>query len=256
MIIFIPGNPGIHVFYDKFLKSLSHKTGEKVLITEHFGHQKGIKPIYTLEEQIEYNYTQIQDMISLHKPNQLTIVGHSVGAFIALKLLERWDYRTILVCPVIHKLIESKRGSKLNKLLKVIPLRPVSTATSLIMKPLPESVQKEIVELAFKVEIDEVPIPISRLVIRSILGMARDECRMITQFPTYMEKLKPQLLNAIFAEDDYYVTPDTYEVMSDHKISYQIEKIPHAFSLYDQSTQLVVDYIAKCIKPKKFFGLW
>uniref|UniRef100_A0A7S2WYN6 Alpha/beta-hydrolase n=2 Tax=Chloropicon primus TaxID=1764295 RepID=A0A7S2WYN6_9CHLO len=96
-VVVFPGNPGSGHFYEHYTKYL-HKTlvdkvgCVRVRTLSHLGHVKGIyKPsFYTLEDQVEHKLNFLQEYCN-DAETPLLVVGHSIGAYMALEAVKRWQ---------------------------------------------------------------------------------------------------------------------------------------------------------------------
>lgn len=86
----LPGNPGVPGYYRRFAENLAQNLGVEVVVLGLCGHtlEPKVQPwkVFTLDDQIEHVLGYID---SVHGDGELTIVGHSIGAYIALEAMHR-----------------------------------------------------------------------------------------------------------------------------------------------------------------------
>lgn len=114
-VVLIPGNPGVVSFYQSYLQALSHLFDGKANITaiSHIAHtakdwDKG--KLFSLEEQIEHKVQFIENQGSDPKV-PLLLVGHSIGAHIALCVFKKLPDKVQYVVGVYPFLGINKRSS-------------------------------------------------------------------------------------------------------------------------------------------------
>ncbi|KAF2719611.1 hypothetical protein K431DRAFT_228196 [Polychaeton citri CBS 116435] len=156
LVWFITGNPGLIEYYRAFLTNvydqLSHNDNKVVYtvqgtslagfeVNPRSPHRSDLKkPLpYNLDEQIQFMSRQLENAIREDKngpPDDVILIGHSVGAYIALKTVELWQApsmqqsRTwsisavVLLFPTIVDIARSPSGKKLTPLFR-FPLFPL-----------------------------------------------------------------------------------------------------------------------------------
>ena len=103
-IVFIPGNPGCIEFYSRFLSRLSDLSGARVVGIGLAGHSRRDltgNRVFTLDEQVEHKFSALRDMMviptpaSAPPPERLLVCGHSIGAWIGLRVLQELHVRVL-----------------------------------------------------------------------------------------------------------------------------------------------------------------
>ncbi|KAM3967803.1 lipid droplet associated hydrolase sturkopf [Aphomia sociella] len=127
----IPGNPGYTDFYIEFASELHESTGLPVCVVGHAGHNEiqdgpqGISKtddLYNLNGQVAHKLDFINNHID--KKSKLHLIGHSIGAWLIIDLLEKDPSLTDrvasvnLLFPTIQKLAESPNGKRVIKYVK------------------------------------------------------------------------------------------------------------------------------------------
>jgi pimeloyl-ACP methyl ester carboxylesterase len=116
-IVIIPGNPGLGGFYIPFAHELYNLFDQNIsiLIISQAGHSPPLKHSFTLDEQIEHKLNAIKQLIPSNKNHRLILIGHSIGAFMVLKMLDRLETRldrAFLLFPTIERMKESDAGQR------------------------------------------------------------------------------------------------------------------------------------------------
>lgn len=126
LFLIIPGNPGIPEFYEQFMEQLYKITGWTIPVWTlgHAGHvsvpdvpdklaeEKASYTTCTLDGQIKHKLTFINKFVP--KDVKLIFIGHSIGCYMILKLLDELDSHHVLRCfmlfPTIERMAESPKG--------------------------------------------------------------------------------------------------------------------------------------------------
>ena len=173
LIYFITGNPGLIAYYSTFLKLLAEGAGKNAIVAgaslggfEVSGLNASVntlenellhpplfsrQSLYDLQGQVNLTYERLTALVSNIKttypvastdgnPIQVILIGHSVGAYIALQLVhrqhalhtsQRYDWKpdatitaTMLLTPTIQDIANSTSGKLATPLLSNIPFFP------------------------------------------------------------------------------------------------------------------------------------
>jgi pimeloyl-ACP methyl ester carboxylesterase len=116
-IVIIPGNPGLGGFYIPFAHELYNLFNENIsiLIISQAGHSPPLKHCFTLNEQIEHKLKTIETLLPTTKNHRLILIGHSIGAYMVLKMLDRLKNRidrAFFLFPTIERMKESPAGKR------------------------------------------------------------------------------------------------------------------------------------------------
>ncbi|EGG18834.1 hypothetical protein DFA_02573 [Cavenderia fasciculata] len=103
-IVVVSGNPGIVGFYVEFIKQLYFKLDQKydIVGVSHIGHCGKLNEQFTCEDQIEHKRIVLEYLVNTKYASQkntvkFILIGHSVGSYISLKVLNRFkDQFTII----------------------------------------------------------------------------------------------------------------------------------------------------------------
>ncbi|MCO5580700.1 hypothetical protein L7F22_034570 [Adiantum nelumboides] len=114
-VVFIPGNPGIIPFYKSYFEALAQNFGGKASITGigYLGHsckdlQKG--KLFSLEEQVEHK-VQLVQKIAAEDNTPLVLVGHSIGAHMALCVFKKFPDKVRHVVALYPFLATNEKSS-------------------------------------------------------------------------------------------------------------------------------------------------
>jgi pimeloyl-ACP methyl ester carboxylesterase len=116
-IVIIPGNPGLGGFYIPFAHELYNLFNENlsILIISQAGHSPPLKRCFTLNEQIEHKLETIENFLPRNNNHRLILIGHSIGAFMVLKMIDKLENRldrAFLLFPTIERMEESDSGRR------------------------------------------------------------------------------------------------------------------------------------------------
>ena len=117
--ILLPGNPGISELYYEFLVQFHEKYDKSIHLyaIDYMGHTIGAKALFLLEDQIEHARRLIIRIKMNHPNATITLMGHSLGGFIALRL-ESMAHHLILLFPAIDDLKSTQNATnRLNRVL-------------------------------------------------------------------------------------------------------------------------------------------
>uniref|UniRef100_A0A915E9T8 Lipid droplet-associated hydrolase n=1 Tax=Ditylenchus dipsaci TaxID=166011 RepID=A0A915E9T8_9BILA len=135
--LLIPGNPGNDLFYEnfgqQFVQEISKKqTGSATIYTiSHLNHapkDKGCsttqQELFNLSEQIEHKLDFCREHLSENR--SLYLVGHSIGAYICLRMLDQLKKEgwTVSGCyclfPAVERMAKTPSGQKVIPLIQVV----------------------------------------------------------------------------------------------------------------------------------------
>lgn len=128
IVLVIPGNPGVPLFYERFVKTLKTRLtlDTPVWVIGHAGHvqppenldiampsNKKWAECYGLSAQLQHKVEFIKKYIP--EDAQLHLIGHSIGAWFVLNLLKNNDInkrikRCYLLFPTIEYMAETRNG--------------------------------------------------------------------------------------------------------------------------------------------------
>ncbi|XP_045116892.1 lipid droplet-associated hydrolase-like isoform X2 [Portunus trituberculatus] len=196
LVLFIPGNPGVASYYKRTMEHLYSLMGgsHSVWAVSHAGHcvnlpslWPGNQHIYNLEEQIQHKITFLETHIPAG--TKLTLVGHSIGCKIILRLLQHFENhpsisitQSYLLFPTIERMKVSPNGVKLWPVLKY--LRWFVVMLVCVVCILPGKILDALLRLYFGSStyeccVDATKELLNPRVVQNMLWMARDELEKV-----------------------------------------------------------------------------
>ena len=121
-VIFLTGNPGCIDYYGSFLTRLAEDIGVQNLHCLTFANfDRPLKNVLSLQEQIAHIRSQLNAIItSSSTPLDIIVVGHSVGAYVGLELVQGLPRREdaqivgfIGLWPTVAWIAQSRSGRRL-----------------------------------------------------------------------------------------------------------------------------------------------
>eukprot|EP00754_Rhynchopus_humris_P045440 Rhum_TRINITY_DN4907_c0_g1::Rhum_TRINITY_DN4907_c0_g1_i1::g.16029::m.16029 len=92
IVVVVPGNPGVAAFYTDFMTHLMKDVeGKRVVCLGYAGHSSGRRDgVFSLQEQVDFVASLVDMIRGVNEDKvRLHIIGHSVGAYIGLRVAER-----------------------------------------------------------------------------------------------------------------------------------------------------------------------
>ena len=130
LIFIIPGNPGNPKLYKLMTEKLSSSCTDTVCVghPSHFRQVNStISPYFTLANIIIYHLEFLK--IQIKQYSSITLVGHSIGAYICIQVLNnmtKLELRRIenffMICPTIYRMKDTHADKKINVYKHIYPL--------------------------------------------------------------------------------------------------------------------------------------
>ncbi|KAL5016404.1 hypothetical protein ScPMuIL_005993 [Solemya velum] len=235
LILIIPGNPGIIGYYQRFMEVLYRCGDERVPVwgLSHAGHvttpntgQYLESDFYTLEGQIKHKLSFVEENVP--GDVKLVLVGHSIGCYIILKMLEKLDSHRVLRCfllfPTIERMAASPKGQVSVPLLKYF--RWLSILLSYLASYFSPHVQyrmilwyfqgRPVAECAYNASMNLF----DPFCVRNIMNMANEEMKEVTELNTKLVSDYMSKLSFYYGLEDSWCPRDYYHGMK--------EQFPHA----------------------------
>jgi pimeloyl-ACP methyl ester carboxylesterase len=194
-----PGNPGICQFYRTFLNELYDLSNGTIEVQcfSYLGHSKRCSTtgeVFSLQDQIDFASKYCETLLESDPSITLILAGHSVGAFIALKVIESGRIlperllQTVFLMPTIHKIGDSPNGRQLSFFLA--HFRPLIGALAGVLALLPRRFLLFLVRLnvGSHTKLDDVVQTVANHLISrdsalNCLFMAHQEMERIREIP-------------------------------------------------------------------------
>ncbi|CAN7999057.1 unnamed protein product [Ixodes hexagonus] len=271
LFIFFPGNPGIIEYYEEFLREVYDNFGGKLHVCglSHAGHDvlpknlRGPSPngnwhLYGLQGQVEHKLDFVKTHVSKDRP--VFLAGHSVGAYMVLRILEqRKDLnvrRSFLLFPVFERLAQTPNAKAL--MVSSFLLKLVTWLLVALLFILPELVKEALVEWYFKNIQPSIRdrtkkatlIVCTPGVFKLMVNMAEDELNQLKQRDESTIRDHLQRLSFYYGSRDGWC-PVTYfqdmkQAFPDADLNLCKHNLKHAFTL--ESTCEVSAFVAGRIK--------
>ncbi|XP_013413468.1 lipid droplet-associated hydrolase-like [Lingula anatina] len=156
LAVIIPGNPGIVGYYEEFMDKLYTLSNKRLPVwaVSHAGHVKIPKELeiqasahdpFNLEGQIQHK----MDFLRNHVPKDVNIIliGHSIGCYIILQLVNRLPdlniHRAIMLFPTIERMALSPQGRIATPFLRYF--RWIARGAAYFLSFLPQNLQRKLI---------------------------------------------------------------------------------------------------------------
>ncbi|KAF9311791.1 hypothetical protein BG003_007014 [Podila horticola] len=128
VLLMIPGNPGLIDYYTPFLQTVHDTCQGKIDIfgASHLGHSSGRhvtdpSRLFTLQEQVDSKIAIFDALTEkFPKGTRFVLAGHSMGSWLALKVLKaRPNHgieRVFELFPTIHKIADTPNGRNMKEM--------------------------------------------------------------------------------------------------------------------------------------------
>ncbi|KAI9700311.1 MAG: hypothetical protein M1836_002326 [Candelina mexicana] len=248
LIWFITGNPGLISYYKTFLNTLSfqlsksqssfrfHIFGSSLDGFEASSLSANRDRCYSLQDVITLTGYRLQGFVRVQnkseEPMKIILVGHSVGAYIALELIRKWQdgamgkgMRILGACllfPTVTHIAKSPSGKKVAGILKQPNIETyVSTLVKILTYLLPTIVLTTLIQLVMRFP-KQAAQTTARFIkspfgVRQALFLTRDEMATITDDrwqasiwgPMTTSTPQPPKLIFYFGQNDHWVANET-----------------------------------------------
>ncbi|XP_052759076.1 lipid droplet-associated hydrolase [Galleria mellonella] len=270
VVVCITGNPGIIDFYTEFGSEVHKNTGLPVCVIGQAGHDE---PPSGPEEKLEssdnlYNLkgqvAQKLDLINNHidKKSKIHLIGHSIGAWLIIELLEK-DPNLIsrvssvtLLFPTLQKMVESPNGKQFVKYVKTFHSLIIMLLT--LLNYLPVLVKTLLVDIYLKS--NSLPSHYSDRILKclnpntmdKVIYLAIDEMQTVTTLnKSAIDRIK-HLTCVIYSNRDNWAPIEYFDDFIRFKPSIEMKlvNINHAFVL--KSSNRVAEMVVDFIKTKMY----
>ncbi|KAK7284806.1 hypothetical protein RJT34_19559 [Clitoria ternatea] len=265
-VLFVPGNPGVILFYKDFVEFLYELLGGTANITaignvSHSRKDWEHGRLFSLQEQIDHKIEFIREELqNIEIP--ILLVGHSIGSYISIEMFKKCPekvkycvglYPFLTLNPhsttqlVIGKIAKSEvLAAALSYLIASLGFLPVQVLRLIVRKFLGKSWSANAVEAAC-----------SHLAkyhtMRNVLYMAMTEFRKLSEAPdwTFIRERKAQF-TFLFGVDDHWGPLQLLEEISKQvpgiAVSIERENHTHGFCCTEAGSLWVAQHVANLIK--------
>lgn len=266
LVLFIPGNPGVASYYRRTMEHLYSVMGgsHSVWAVSHAAHcvnlpslWPGYQHVYNLEQQIQHKIK----FLETHIPpgTNITLVGHSIGCKIILRLLQHFDNhpsvsisQSYLLFPTIERMRASPNGVKLWPVLNY--LRWFVVMLVCVACILPGKLVDGLLRLYFSSSVYESCVAATKellnaRVIQNVLWMAKDELEKVVELDVDVLKRYRDKIVLYYGASDAWCPVQYWEGVRERVPGVRAELCedgtPHAFVL--RHAEPVAEKLAKWI---------
>ncbi|KAJ7341485.1 hypothetical protein JRQ81_005637, partial [Phrynocephalus forsythii] len=271
LFLVIPGNPGFSEYYQVFIQTLYRglKQQYPVWVVSHAGHcqvpnglkmteetdNSDIDDVFGLRGQVEHKLSFLRKNV----PNdvKLVLIGHSIGSYIALQIMNLAPDLEILRCvhlfPTIERMAQSPNGRILTPLL--CHLRYILYMPMYLFTFLPERVKRFLVNYVLGDGChEELKMAALHMLnmdsLANIFYMASQEMRMVTKRDNSTIRNHLKKLTFYYGARDLWCPKQYYEEMKmefpEGDIQLCERGIKHAFVLHssEEMAEMVSGWVA------------
>ncbi|KAJ8754762.1 hypothetical protein K2173_012151 [Erythroxylum novogranatense] len=266
-VVFIPGNPGVIAFYKDFLESLYELFGGTASITAiaHISHTKRDweRRLFSLQEQIDHKVDFIKDEL-WNSEVPIVLVGHSIGAYMALESLRRTQEKVnycVALYPFLMVNPESMQQSIVAKISASFILSFLVSYALALLGLLPRWALRLVVLTLIGRAWSNTAIEAacSQLVkyhiLRNVLFLTNSEFRKLSETPDWIfMRENRDKITLLFGQDDHWGPLKIFEEISKQvpgiSLSIEREGHNHHFSCTEAGSLWVAQHVASLIKGK------
>lgn len=274
LIYFVTGNPGLIKYYEPFLTLLSSLCNGSHAIygRDLLGFSQEDTTLYDLEAQIEGIYADIRAQVKAGGYENVLLMGHSVGTYIAVEIMARSLSRAdltiqnaILITPTLTWLGKSSRGKQLGRLTNW-PV--ISNNAYLVAKGFLFTLPDVCITWALDTVMGFTPAAaeITRAFLRSPQGVREALHLGVSEIHTIKEDVWAdevfevaeaggvKRMFALYAENDYWVDDEVRQVFVKHRgddMEWRVENVRHDFPTAEDSTVKVARIVSDWVRQIK-----
>jgi len=247
LVLVVPGNPGVARFYAPFAEHLFRLGAGRwsVAVASHAGHAPAHPPPedghFSLDAQIRHKL----DFLDTLPPHQtIHLVGHSIGAWIALAVLDRLAEskrgRAVFICPTLERMAETPNGQRLSPLFGRYRRLGLGAARLIHGLPGRERLLRRV--LLAKTPAEEkgtmlrAALDLSPPAINNVLGMADEEMRDVVALPEDLLRTHGPRLCLWYAPEDPWNLPGMAEAVAARGLGAEVvvgpSSLRHSFVLF------------------------
>lgn len=234
------------------------QAGHEVVPDEQSNKLKGQEHLFNLAGQIQHKLDLITEYID--KESKIHLIGHSIGAWVILELLEKNEkicervLSVNLLFPTVQRLAESKSGLFMNNYIR--KAHSLLMVLVMLLYLIPESIIRILAKMALKT----LQIPqhfdtsltkfFKPKVIEKVLFLAYNEMDNVKALNVNgIEKIKDRT-NVLYGTTDHWVPLHCMEDMRrfQPEISLQKVDVEHGFVL--KSSEIIAEFVSQFVKNR------
>ncbi|MCB1190689.1 MAG: hypothetical protein H7A23_23075 [Leptospiraceae bacterium] len=264
-IVIIPGNPGIGGYYLNLSRSIWEKTkgqyGLSILSYAGFTEQNTNR-VFSITEEAEHKIKLIKVIRQeLPKNSKLILIGHSIGGWICLKILNSdlsaWVEKAILIFPFITQNLKSTKQTFTKFLIQKSWIRSIISEFFTLLISLPIQLKSNI--LAFvtnQYDTDSKNITYKYFgelshIINSVLYMASTEFQELgIEMDLFLIQENVKKLHFIYTQDDHWASIEQAQYLKKQiqNINLQIlDDVEHAFCVTGIGNKIISNRILEIL---------
>lgn len=215
ILLFIPGNPGLADFYSPYLSHIynSSRSSLAILALSHIGLSSSVDSVPLAFSSLQAQVAGILESIDSLRTTygsvfKLILIGHSVGAWIALQAFKETSSQVagvFLLFPTIAHILNTPNGKRLSWIFK----HPIPTVLSKLTNAL-RFIPKSVIKAALFSDWPSEQMSVlwsflsSPSAVLTSLIMAGEEMRTIKDLNTqFLEEVRDKLYFFFATEDDW-----------------------------------------------------
>ncbi|KAK3928438.1 Lipid droplet-associated hydrolase [Frankliniella fusca] len=272
LLLLFTGNPGVALFYSEFLQQLHDKLKMPVWVISHAGHElpSGLIPNLEKNQQlydVEGQIMNKKEFLKRYVPRgcKIHLLGHSVGAYMALNLLKDDDFAeqvqaSYLLFPVLENIAKTPNGRFLSK--AVVHILWLVYFLAGIFAALPTFIQMTLISLYLRLfgtgtstTVKQGVIQlINPKILRSVFFLAFDEMKVIKELDVELIKKRKEKLIIYYGDHDRWAPVSHYEnlIKSVPNVQAMVCKkgLDHAFMLCKPS-YLMAEVVEEMVQKNR-----
>ena len=257
LVLIVPGNPGVAQLYAPFIEHLfAHGGGRlSVAVASHAGHDPGHRApdgFYSLADQHAHHLAFLEQ---LPATPTVHLVGHSIGAWLALGLLDALPAerrgRALLLFPTIERMAQTPAGQRMSPMFG--PLRHPSVLLSRLIRMLPGRDRLLEQALLSAVEPEERPVLLEGILrlspasLHNVLQLAAEELATVIDLPEVLLDRHADRLTLYYGSADRWNLPGMPRGVQERFPPVEVVRcsagISHAFMFGGSAT--MADFVAQ-----------
>ncbi|XP_043725149.1 lipid droplet-associated hydrolase isoform X1 [Telopea speciosissima] len=265
-VLFIPGNPGIILYYKDFVEALYELLGGTASVTA-IGHISQTRKnwehgcLFSLQDQIDHKMDFIKQEIR-HTEVPLLLVGHSIGSYISLEIFKRVPEQVKYFIGLYPFLTLDKKSFKQSVIGKISASQALCVVLSSIIAMLGllpswatrALVRRSLGSLWSSTAVDATCTHLLQYhCMRNVLFLAMTEFIKLSEVPDWMFiRGKQDQIAFLFGIDDHWGPLTVFEEISkqapDVALSIEREGHTHSFCCTEAGSIWVAQHVASLIK--------
>ncbi|KAH7435531.1 hypothetical protein KP509_06G068600 [Ceratopteris richardii] len=270
-VVFIPGNPGIILFYKSYLEALACSFDGKAnilgvgyagFVPKNLGERK----LFSLEEQVEHKIEFVKQQLTDNR-TPLVLIGHSIGAYMAFSTYKRLADKVNYAIG-LYPFIATNENSSFQAFLRWYLRSQIHTQEFLcatvshfanLMGKMPQIIPRGFIRNLYgrNWSIFSLDVACQYLLhyslVRNIMYLGMTEFNKLQKCPDWKFLKERQIsISILFGVDDHWGPLTLFEEISKEvpslDISIEREGHDHAFCCTNEGSRWVAAYCAKAIK--------